>query len=152
MKSIFIVFMISALLVACSPRHHSERRVPAGAVALSDIQGEFSDIETVNMLVSRKELKRAMALPLSSGVRIVQIHERSGGEVPKYRLFEIREGSALHTLGLRNADVLIASHGYVIFDPGQFMNYVRYLADQDEGSVIITRNGRPLQFSYKIRE
>jgi len=147
--SSILIFLLCISLLACSPRH-TDRRAPAGAVPLSDVQGELSEIQTIERTVSRKKLKESMALPDSSGVRIVQIHERQGGGIPKYRLFDIREGSALHLLGLRNADILVGSHGYVIFDPSQFMNYIRYLADQESGSIVISRGGRALQFSYKI--
>lgn len=87
-------------------------------------------------------------------VRVVPIlkGDTMSDDLPEYRLFGIEPHSAYWVLGLRNADILVGADDYVIYDSRAFPKFIELLSKQNEGTVEIRRDGKPLLFKYSITD
>lgn len=108
-------------------------------------------LESREFTIKKADLVQALeASRGSSNIRIVPLvvsASQSSG-TPEYRVFNVRPGNIGAILNLRNADVLIAAHGYVIQDASQFNKYLVTLPALTTGKLEILREGKPLIFNY----
>jgi hypothetical protein len=106
--------------------------------------------------ISRKQYHAAVAQGAEvNSLRMVPVfrgpQDGSGALLPEYRLFEIRQKSVFDMMGLLPADVLVAAHGYVVYEPNSFPIYaLRFLSEIESPSLEIKRAGTPLLLTYEF--
>ena len=148
--SLVLVIVTSLTLSACSL---SSRPKPT---YLSSIRGALPGTKSVEMTISRRELQEALTkTDLNKQVRIVQIFKSAsdlGEGLPEYRLFGITPKSAYAVLGVKNADVVVAAHDYVLKNPAAFRDYVGLVGNEKESSLEIRRDGVPTLIKYRFVE
>lgn len=83
-----------------------------------------------------------------SQVRVVP--EQQDGQVIGLRLFGIRTGSLLATLGLRNGDRLESINGFPIASPEKALQAYAQLRTASHLHVLVTRVGKPLEIDLNI--
>jgi hypothetical protein len=153
-----LVLLLSIILLAqvgCVARGGRSGLSPGGAILATDYYGVSPNLEKRAVTLDKADFLEALGLeaPFNT-MRAIQIHLRNDNPnrpTYHYRLFDIRESDAFWRLGLRNSDVLVAAHGYVIFNPAQFFQYVTLLPNQEQGSIEIRRAGKPIRFEYSFR-
>lgn len=151
-QQLSLILVISAFLFSGCSTFSFGREEPKGAVLVNQMRGgEPNDLEVQELQFSSASLKEAVAHPGTSRMRLVQI-TRPGNlqSLPEYRMFDVKPMSAPYVIGMRDADVLVAAHGYAIFSPQQFGKYLGVLPYQDNGSIEIRRNGKPILFKLTI--
>lgn len=123
-------------------------------ILLSSVRPPLPGTKTSELTLSRKKISEALGRnDENSQVRIVEIFRRaedSNTSLPEYRLFGITTESIYWSLGLRNADVLVAAHDYVIKSPNAFRQYVALVPNELESKVEIRRNGAPMLLHYRF--
>lgn len=108
--------------------------------------------------ISRKQYHSAVAQGAEvNSLRMVPVFrgpgDGAGALLPEYRLFEIRPKSVFDMMGLLPADILVAAHGFVVYEPNSFPVYaLRFLAEVEEPSLEIKRGGTPLLLTYEFIE
>lgn len=143
--------LIFFLMSGCA--NFIRQQSPSGAVLIASLRGgDPKELEIQRVTFSSKELAQAAAHPETSSVRLVRLTRpgSSEGAPPEFRLFNVRENSAPYLIGLRSADILVAAHGYVVYTPQQFGNYLRLLPKEQSGSIEVNREGRPIRFDITI--
>jgi type II secretory pathway component PulC len=96
----------------------------------------------INFQVDKGALARSLERQeLLRSIRLVPIlrSESEKSLYPEYRIFDLKEGSPYRLLGLENADVLVSSEGYIVWEPAKFTQYVSLLKDQNGASIEIRR-------------
>lgn len=125
---------------------------PKGAVLVNQIRGaEPNNLEVQEISFTSASLKEAVAHPGTSRMRLVQITRAGNSQtLPEYRIFDVKPMSAPYVIGIRDADILVAAHGYAVFSPQQFGKYLGILPYQESGSIEIRREGQPILFKIMI--
>ena len=147
LKNIFIVLIIF-LLLGCGTKN-----INRGASNIDNVRPKPEFIKTIDMAISRKEYTNRL---ISGGnlniARLVDIYSRetAGGYISEYRIFDIRKGSVLELLGLKNIDILVATNNYVVPNQEVFWQYLRLLQNEMVASIEIRRNGQPILFKYSF--
>jgi general secretion pathway protein C len=85
---------------------------------------------------------------IMSQVRVVP--EQRNGKVIGLRLFGIRPGSVLGTVGLRNGDRLESINGFEIASPEKALQVYAQLRTARHLRVLLTRVGKPLEIDLNI--
>ncbi len=115
-----------------------------------------SEIGRQEISVPRLELaRRIRERGTGEGVRLIPILKGQSYEMettPEYRIFNVKKGGVYELLGLKNADVIISAHDYVIRDPRAFPQYIALLKGQQSSSIEIRRDGSPLLLAIKITD
>ncbi|MBM4374812.1 MAG: general secretion pathway protein GspC [Deltaproteobacteria bacterium] len=86
---------------------------------------------------------------LMKSARIVP--DKQGDKVMGIRLFGIRSGTLLSTLGLKNADRLESINGFDMSDPQKALEAYGRLRTADALKVKVNRGGAPLSIDFKIQ-
>jgi general secretion pathway protein C len=86
---------------------------------------------------------------LMRSARIVP--EKEGDKVVGIRLFGLRTGTLLHTLGFKNGDRVSSINGYEISDPQKALEAYGRLRHADQLKVVIDRRGTPTTMEFNIR-
>lgn len=110
--------------------------------------------KTVEISVKREELIARLKNGAASKVRVIPTYSRSSEQsnsYPRYRIFDIEPTGPYYLLGLRDADILIAAHDYVVFDPRSFPAYVSLLTNEERTALQIIRNDEALVLNVKIQ-
>jgi S1-C subfamily serine protease len=132
----------------------STATVSMAPITISSIRPGPIGIETVTSAISKDEISRALETGRgSSNVRVVPL-VTSAAQAPasaEYRVFNVRPGSVAALIGLKNADILVAAHDYVIQSPQQFYNYLQLLRAQEKSSIELRRDGKPLRIEFTIQ-
>ena len=149
LRTVLSVVSVLVLLSGCAARSARDA-VPEGG-AQSGVRAESE----VSVTVSRQELRDILRQrPLLNTVRLVRTTPRSDsseGMLPEYRLFDIKRGGAYALIGLQNADVLVAVHDYVVYEPERFMQYIRLLPDEPgPSSLLLRRSGISTRLSIQL--
>lgn len=152
MKRLLLISMC-LVMAACSGA------TPPRPTQIGDTRSPLTRIRTIEMNISRKALNTALdrAAP-ANDLRMVPVFRGVPGmsedaqPPPEYRFFEIKEESAYTLLGLRNGDILVAAHDYIVYNPTNFPNYVAKLLEIPEGFVEIRRGGEPYVLKYHMQE
>ena len=148
-----IILMLCCLIAGCAQFGFYDSK-PEGAVLVNQIRGaEPNDLEIQEIEFSSASLKEAVANPGTARMRLVQITRAGGAQsLPEYRIFDVKPMSAPYLIGIRDADILVAAHGYAVFSPQQFGKYLGVLPYQDNGSIEIRREGKPMLFKIKVQK
>jgi general secretion pathway protein C len=88
------------------------------------------------------------SLPLMRTIRVVP--EQRAGQIIGLRLFGIRPGSLLNTLGLQNGDRLETINGFSLASPEQALQAYARLRSATRLSVRLDRAGQPVQLDLNI--
>jgi general secretion pathway protein C len=100
--------------------------------------------------VDRAVVEQAVSNPLSL-LRTVRIMpETRAGQVIGLRLFGIRPGTLLSTLGLQNGDRLETINGFSVASPEQALKAYARLRTATRLSVQLDRGGKPVQLDLNI--
>ncbi|MSP24097.1 MAG: general secretion pathway protein GspC [Myxococcales bacterium] len=86
---------------------------------------------------------------LMRSARIVP--DKQGDKVLGVRLFGVRTGSLLHTLGLKNGDRLESINGFDMSDPQKALEAYGRLRTADALKVKVNRNSAPLTIDFNIQ-
>jgi general secretion pathway protein C len=100
--------------------------------------------------VDRALVEQAISnsLPLMRTIRVVP--ERQAGQIIGLRLFGIRPGTLLNTLGLQNGDRLETINGFSLASPEQALQAYARLRSATRLSVQLDRAGQPVQLDLNI--
>ena len=141
-----LAFAALLLLAGC------ETATSVRPILINEIRGANPDIKSEMAVIHRNQYQNALDLHKgSAGGRIVQLFRTSeAGTLPEYRIFEIKKGSAMEMLGLRDSDILIAAHGYVIQEPKQFYSYLQLLPRENESFIEIRRAEHPIMIKVSL--
>lgn len=135
----FAAVFIVLLLSACSIKR------PGEAPKIAPLADRDPQAQIIELNIPRKDFLTALQNSiLMDKLRLVPILQ-GGGELehekPQYRVFGVEPKSAYYLLGMRNADVLVAASEYVIYNPGRFKAYVKYLTNEKTASLEVRRDG-----------
>lgn len=150
MKTIRIIVLAAAtlLFLSCTARKEIPVRIDA---VRPPIPGTHIIETTVNRSEYGKSLRYQKALQRLRLVPILRSAQFSG-EVPEYRLFDVQPLGPAHFLGLREADILIAANGYIIYDPEKFKTYLMLLQNEKTADIEIRRNGQHILYKYTFTD
>jgi general secretion pathway protein C len=100
--------------------------------------------------VDRALVEQAVSnsLPLMRTIRVVP--EQRAGQIIGLRLFGIRPGTLLNTLGLQNGDRLETINGFSLASPEQALQAYARLRSATRLSVQLDRAGQPVQLDLNI--
>jgi general secretion pathway protein C len=68
-----------------------------------------------------------------------------------FKLSEIQNNSIFQQLGLRDGDVVQTINGQSLSDPASAIQLLNSLRASDSIAMVLTRSGRPIQFTYEIQ-
>jgi hypothetical protein len=149
-SSVVFLFLLvlCSLLAGCSFLGGSEGQ---GPVRYSGLKGANDGRDEKVLTLSKSKFKGLTSEYSSfSALRLIQVFDSMAEDrFPRYRVFGITPQSVWHYMGLENADVLLAAHDYVVFNPGQFFRYVQVLPQEEEGFVELQRLGKPVLIRYR---
>jgi len=119
---------------------------PAGKIDWSDGITRIDDTRTE---VSRDAIERAMANldALAHGARVTP--DFKDGQLRGYRVFRIRNGSAVQHLQLQNNDVITQVNGMPV-DPSTLLGSIDDLLMESTIELEVVRDGSPLLLDYTI--
>lgn len=109
------------------------------------------DLRTIQVEVDRAQYREVLAQEGSvNDARLVQVFHRGEAEteLKEYRLLDIRPGSVYDLLQLKQADILIATDGYVVPVANVFWNYLQLISRFEKASIEIRRGGTPILYEY----
>jgi hypothetical protein len=147
-KKILLVFFVA--LAGCSGFGRFNKDGGAQGVTVAPLP----ESKAVEISVKREELINRLKNGSVNKIRVISTYSRSSEQsnsYPRYRLFDIDPTGPYALLGLRDADILIAAHDYVVFDPRSFSTYVTLLTNEDRTSIQILRGGEALVLDVKIK-
>lgn len=134
------------VVLGCQLHRHSP-------TVLSSVRPRVSNIETIQLEISRKEyaeilkdqtsIRRLRVIPIVVG-------GKNEGVIPEYRLFDVMPSGAPYKLGLRSTDILVAANDFIIYEPEKFKAYLMLLAREKEATIEIRRGANPMLFRYKF--
>lgn len=107
-----------------------------------------SALAPIRVTLPAAEIPQYQASILSQ-VRVVP--ELKGGKILGLRLFGIRSGSLLGSLGLRNGDRLESINGFEIASPEKALQAYAQLRTTSHLRALLTRGGKPLEIVLNIR-
>jgi general secretion pathway protein C len=100
--------------------------------------------------VDRAVVEQAVSNPLSLMRTVRIVPEQRAGQVIGLRLFGIRPGTLLGTLGLQNGDRLETINGFSVASPQQALEAYARLRTATRLSVQLDRGGLPVQLDLNI--
>ena len=148
MRKILVTVVFLALFSGCSVTHNASE-----SVKISSLRPAPTGIQTVELTISKNDLSNALEGSRgSSNLRIVPLvtSAAQAPASPEYRIFNVKPGSVGALIGLKNADILVAAHDYVIQAPSQFYNYLQMLRAQEASSIEIRRDGKPIRIQLQF--
>lgn len=106
-------------------------------------------LKVTTFTIQRNDFRNAVLRGPDNAIRLVPVYETvaSRGSFEN-RLFEIRPGSVYALLGLENRDILVAANGFLVKQPEIFTRFVELLAQENEATIEIRRNGEPRLMKY----
>jgi general secretion pathway protein C len=101
---------------------------------------------------SESSVRRADVPALDSGLfrQLRVVPEQQNGKIVGLRLFGVRPGSLLATLGLKSGDRLETINGFSIANPEQALQAYARLRTAEHLHVRLTRAGKPLEIDLHI--
>jgi len=76
---------------------------------------------------------------------------RKDGQVVGMRVFGVRQGTLLETIGFQSGDVIHSINGFDLTDPEKALEAYGRLRTASDLSVKLSRRGEPMSISYHIR-
>lgn len=132
---------------------------PVRPTQISSTRSPMLRMKTIEMPISRKELNAALNRPApANDIRMVLVFRgvpgmsETEGPPPEYRFFDIKAESAYDLLGLKNGDILVAAHDFIVYNPTNFPTYVAKLIELPEGFIEIRRGGEPYVLKYRMQD
>jgi len=130
--------------------------VPEAPQTLSSLRQGAVHSRLVEIEIPKSRYLTALSRGNSlAGIRIVQVYRRESmpsGGLPEYRLFDIDPLSPYALLGLKTADILLATNDYLIYNPEAFRLAVGQLHRESEAWIDLVRDGEPIQLRYRFTE
>lgn len=151
MKKFFALMLLLCFfsLSACTTLTNSG---DGTSVPIDNLRGARPfDRRTIQVEVDREQYREALAQEGSmNDARLVQVFHRGEAdtELKEYRLLDIRPGSVYDLLKLKQADILIATDGYVVPVASVFWNYLQLISRFEKASIEIRRGGTPILYEY----
>ena len=137
--SVLLLFAASCTAKAPVPVRIDAVRPPVQGT--DSIPTKISRAEYIEVLKNQKSLQRLRLVPILTSAKFQNT-------IPEYRLFDVEQGGAAHFLGLRNADILVAANGYIIYDQEKFKTYLILLQNESRAEIEIRRDGRHILYKY----
>ena len=148
MKKLILLLLLITIVSGCSVNDST-----VTPVLIENVRPAPVGIVEEQKQVSRSQLDRALeASRGASNVRIVPLVTSAAQApvTPEYRVFNVKNGGIAELLGLKNADILVSAHGFVIQTPLQFYKYLQLLRSNKETRIEIRREGKPMILKVQI--
>jgi general secretion pathway protein C len=113
-------------------------------------KAKIQKLSDTEFKIDRSVVDEHLEDPLTSFSSLRFVPDRKDGKLIGLRLFGIRPGSLLNTLGLQNGDRLESINGFSIASPQQALEAYAHLSTAKRLSVRVVRLGRPLQIDLNI--
>lgn len=135
-----LLYFVVLLFCACSSMQGSDDQ------ELQKIRGILPpNVQIVERNVYRKEyVDRVDNGGAFNNARFVEVYGRIGAIGPEYRFFNVQPESIYASLGIENADVLVAANGYFVPSREVFWQYLILLKNEKKAEIELVRNGQPL--------
>ena len=126
--------------------------VPVSTPANTSTQEGVRQVAQDSYAIDRREVDHAInnLSELFTQVRAVP-YTLKEGVVQGFRLFQIKSGSLIDRIGLRNGDVIQRVNGVEISDPSTAFQLLQDLQGHPQVRVDVLRNQQPATLSYEIR-
>ncbi len=109
----------------------------------------------VKFVITRSDFNDALRHENQNrALRLIQVYSTpaAAAEAPEYRVFGVHPDSVYALLGLKNSDVLLAAHGYVVSGSSAFPRYVSLLSNEKASSIEVRRQGIPYLLSFTFQD
>jgi S1-C subfamily serine protease len=149
LKKINQIFLLCfvMLLAGCSAQVVNEPTL------INQIRPDPAGVSELNLEITKAQLEKALEVSRgSANLRIVPLvtSAAQAPATPEYRVFNIKQNGIGHLLGMKNADILVSAHGYVIQSPVQFYKYLQLLRGQESTEIEIRRDTKPIKIKIKF--
>ena len=126
--------------------------VPVSTPANTSTQEGVQKVAQDSYAIDRREVDHAInnLSELFTQVRAVP-YTLKEGVVQGFRLFQIKSGSLIDRIGLKNGDVIQRVNGVEISDPSTAFQLLQDLQGHPQVRVDVLRNQQPATLSYEIR-
>jgi general secretion pathway protein C len=126
--------------------------VPVSTPANTSTQEGVRQVAQDSYAIDRREVDHAInnLSELFTQVRAVP-YTLKEGVVQGFRLFQIKSGSLIDRIGLKNGDVIQRVNGVEISDPSTAFQLLQDLQGHPQIRVDVLRNQQPATLSYEIR-
>jgi hypothetical protein len=134
---------VSLILQGCTPPPPLEPK------RIDEIRPVPPLLKITTFTIQRNDFRNAIVKGPDNAIRLVPVYESvaSRGSFEN-RIFEIRPGSVYALLGLENRDILVAANGFLVKQPDIFTRFIELLAQENEATIEIRRNGEPRLLKY----
>ena len=102
-------------------------------------------------IVDRRELEGAVDNMSGLMTQLRAVAEITEGRPSGFRLFQIKEDSIFHRLGLQDGDVVQRVNGTVVSDPTSLLTFLGRLRSEPRVAVDIVRDGGTRTLVYDLR-
>lgn len=121
-------------------------------VKIDDLRREIPPRKELHLIIQRKDYQAALARgPVVNAIRMVELFSEDDPRMPReYKLFDVQDAGVYKLLGLKNGDVLVAAHGYVVRNQAQFREYVQLLINEDSSRIEVKRDGDLVLMTYDL--
>ncbi len=158
----FIKFVNSMLLVLfiCLTACSSTNKGNTVPVKLDSLRGAPPPgMKQIEKIVDRKAYSKLIQTEGDlNSARLVEVFNRNkeGAGPQEFRILDVQRGSAYEFIGLQNADVIVATDGYVVPDQSMFWNYMLLIQSFEEAKIELRRDNNPTMlrviFKGKLEE
>lgn len=127
------------------------RRGGRGATLPPELAAKIHKVSDTEFNIERSVVDEILEnqAELMRSARVVP--DKQGDKVLGVRLFGVRTGSLLHTLGLKNGDRLEAINGFDMSDPQKALEAYGRLRTADALKVKISRGNAPMTIDFNIQ-
>jgi type II secretion system protein C len=144
----------STLELAPPGERRGDGTPPPSGSAASDAQAPTARIRrtgTDAFIVDRRELEGVVDNMSGLMTQLRAVAEITEGRPSGFRLFQIKEDSIFHRLGLQDGDVVQRVNGTVVSDPTSLLAFLGRLRSEPRVAVDIVRDGGTRTLVYDLR-
>ena len=144
----------STLELAPPGERHGDGTPPQGGRETAEAQAPVARIRrtgTDAFIVDRRELEGVADNMSGLMTQLRAVTEVTEGRPSGFRLFQIKEDSIFHRLGLEDGDVVQRVNGTVVSDPTSLLSFLGRLRSEPRVAVDIVRGGGTRTLVYDLR-
>ncbi len=144
----------STLELAAPGERRGDGTPPPSGGAATDAQAPATRIRrtgTDAFIVDRRELEGVVDNMSGLMTQLRAVAEITEGRPSGFRLFQIKEDSIFHRLGLQDGDVVQRVNGTVVSDPTSLLAFLGRLRSEPRVAVDIVRDGGTRTLVYDLR-
>jgi len=144
----------STLELAAPGERRDQGTPPQGGGATTEAETPAARIRrtgTDAFIVDRRELEGVVDNMSGLMTQLRAVTEVTEGRPSGFRLFQIKEDSIFHRLGLEDGDVVQRVNGTVVSDPTSLLSFLGRLRSEPRVAVDIVRGGGTRTLVYDLR-